>query len=252
MGKVALVTGAARRLGRAIATGLAADGWHVAIHYHRSRPEARDCLEEIHAQGGKAAAFRADLNDEGGLTTLVAEIAESLGPITLLVNNASLFERDEALTADRASWEAHMRINLRAPLVLAQQMAHRLDANTAGNIVNIIDHRVWKLNPLFFSYTLSKAGLWTMTQTLAQALAPRIRVNAIGPGPTLPNQHQDEAAFARERGALPLARGPDPTEIVDAVRFCLASPSMTGQMIALDGGQHLAWRTPDLDADQGE
>lgn len=249
---VALVTGGARRVGRAIAAGLARDGWRVAVHYNRSEEDAKDCVAEIRAAGGEAEAFAADLRDEGAIAALVEAVAETLGRVELLVNNASLFERDEALTADRASWDAHMQINLRAPLVLAQQMAARLGEEHRGNIVNIVDNRVWKLNPLFFSYTLSKAGLWTMTQTLAQAFAPRIRVNAIGPGPTLPNQHQDRAAFERERAALPLERGPEPEEIVDAVRFCLASPSLTGQMIALDGGQHLAWRTPDVFAGQGE
>lgn len=252
MSGVALVTGGARRLGRAIATGLARDGWRVAVHYHHSQGEAQNCVDEIRAAGGQAAAFQADLRDETAIVALVEAVTEGLGRIAVLVNNASLFVRDEALTADRASWDAHMQINLRAPLVLAQQMAGRLGEGHRGNIVNIVDNRVWKLNPLFFSYTLSKAGLWTMTQTLAQALAPRIRVNAIGPGPTLPNQHQDAPAFERERAALPLERGPDPEEIVDAVRFCLASPSLTGQMIALDGGQHLAWKTPDVFAGQGE
>jgi len=249
---VALVTGGAKRLGRVIAAGLARDGWRVAVHYNRSRADAQDCVAEIRAAGGRAEAFEADLRDEAAVVAFVEAVTETLGRIELLVNNASLFERDDALTADRASWEAHMQINLRAPLVLAQQMALRLKAGHRGNIVNIVDNRVWKLNPLFFSYTLSKAGLWTMTQTLAQALAPRIRVNAIGPGPTLPNHHQDTAAFARERAALPLERGPEPEEILDALRFCLASPSLTGQMIALDGGQHLAWQTPDVFAGQGE
>jgi len=251
MSEVVLVTGAAQRLGRAIALGLAADGHVVAVHYNRSRAPAEETVAQIRGSGGKAEAVPADLRDETQLGSLVAAVGERFGAITLLVNNASVFEHDEALTADRESWERHMQINLRAPLVLAQHMARALPSGGRGSIVNIVDHRVWKLNPLFFSYTLSKSALWTMTRTLAQALAPRIRVNAIGPGPTLPNAHQDAEAFARERTALPLERGPEPGEIVDGVRFLLASPSLTGQMIALDGGQHLAWQTPDLVSDGG-
>lgn len=248
----ALVTGAGQRVGRAIALALAGDGYRVAVHYNRSRMAAKETVGEIRAAGGEAEAFEADLRAEETLGPLMENAADRLGPIAVLVNNASVFERDEALSADRESWERHLQVNLRAPFVLAQRMARALPDDRNGNIINMIDNRVWRLNPLFFSYTLSKSALWTMTRTLAQALAPRIRVNAVGPGPTLPNAHQDADAFARERAALPLERGPEPTEIVDAVRFLLASPAVTGQMIAVDGGQHLAWQTPDVFAGGGE
>jgi len=250
--EAALVTGAARRVGRAVAVRLAGEGWAVAVHYRRSREAAEATVAAIREAGGAAEAVQADLREEDALAALVDETADRLGPVTVLVNNASVFDKDDAETATRESWDRHLETNLRAPFVLSQEMARALPAERAGAIVNMIDHRVWKLNPLFLSYTLSKAGLWTLTRTLAQAFAPRIRVNAIGPGPTFPNQHQVDATFERERAALPLQRGPEPEEIANAVRFILESPSLTGQMIALDGGQHLAWQTPDVFAGAGE
>jgi NAD(P)-dependent dehydrogenase (short-subunit alcohol dehydrogenase family) len=165
----------------------------------------------------------------------------ALGPLGCLVNNASVFENDTAATADRASWDAHIEVNLRAPFVLMQGFAAQLPETASGAIVNLLDQRVWSLTPYFVSYTVSKAALWTLTQTMALALAPRIRVNGIGPGPTLPSPRQSAAQFERQCAALPLRRGTTPDEIAAAIRFILAAPAMTGQMIALDGGQHLGW-----------
>ena len=236
-----LVTGAAHRLGRAIALALAADGWAVAVHYHRSAAPAAALVDTIRAQGGRAAALIADLAAEDQVATLVDRAAQALGPLGALVNDASAFEWDTAGSATRASWDLHMETNLRAPFVLSQAFAAQLPEAASGVIVNMIDQRVWNLTPFFTTYTLSKAGLWTLTRTLAQALAPRIRVNAIGPGPALPSRRQTDDQFARQCEALPLGRGTSPDEICAALRFILSAPSMTGQMIALDGGQHLGW-----------
>ncbi len=184
--KTALVTGGAHRIGRAMALALATDGWQVAIHHNRSAEAAYGLVDEIKAAGGMAVAVACDLTREDDVLTLVPRTMDQLGPLTLLVNNASVFEQDQALTVTRASWQAHMETNLRAPFVLTQSFAAQLPEDVEGSVVNIIDQRVWNLTPHFISYTLSKAGLWTLTQTLALALAPKIRVNAIGPGPTLP------------------------------------------------------------------
>lgn len=237
----ALVTGAGQRIGRAIALALAADGWTVAVHYRDAKDAAAAVVAEIAAAGGRAVAFGADLAREAETATLIPAAAAAVGPLRLLVNNASVFESDEALSATRESWDRHIETNLRAPFVLMQHFARQLPAEAEGVIVNILDERVWNLTPHFVSYTLSKAGLWTLTQTMALALAPRIRVNAVGPGPTLPSPRQSEEQFRRQRAAMPLQRGPTPEEIAGAVRFLLAAPSMTGQMLALDGGQHLGW-----------
>ncbi len=238
----ALVTGAARRIGRAIALALAENGWAVAVHYNQSEDAARALAEDITEGGGRAAAVPADLDSESAAAGLVERACGEIGPVTCLVNNASVFEDDSPETATRQSWDLHMQVNLRTPFVLTQAFAAQLPDGTGGNVVNIIDQRVWNLTSRFTSYTLSKAALWTMTQTLALALAPEIRVNAIGPGPTLPSPRQTEDAFDRQWAALPLARRVEPEEIAEAVRFILDVPAMTGQMIALDGGQHLGWR----------
>lgn len=242
--KTALVTGAARRIGRAIALDLAHHGWAVAVHCHRSEPEAREVVGLIEQGGGRAALVQADLAREAETETLVPRAAAALGPLTCLVNNASTFELDLADTVTRASWDSHLETNLRAPFLLTQAFARQLPADQAGNVVNLLDQRVWNLTPYFVSYTVSKTGLWTLTRSLALALAPRIRVNAIGPGPALRSPRQSEADFARQCEMTPLKRGTSPEEICDAVRFILGAPALTGQMIVLDGGQHLGMKLP--------
>lgn len=237
----ALVTGAGRRIGRAIALALGRDGWAVAVHYHRSRAEAEAVVGEIAAAGGRAVALGADLAREAEVERLVPRAAEALGPLGALVNNASVFEQDSALGATRASWDRHLEVNLRAPFVLMQHFARQLPPDAEGAVVNLLDERVWSLTPHFVSYTLSKAGLWSLTRSLALAFAPRIRVNGVGPGPTLPSPRQSEAQFRRQQEMMPLRRGTTPEEVAAAVRFILSAPAMTGQMIALDGGQHLGW-----------
>ncbi len=241
---VALITGAAKRIGRAIALALADAGYDIAVHYGTSHQDADSVVAAIVAKGRHAVALQADLTHEAEVSALVGTAAKALGPVTCLVNNASLFERDEALTVTRESWDAHLDTNLRAPFVLMQEFARALPADASGNIVNIVDERVWNLTPHFISYTLSKAGLWTLTQAMAMALAPRIRVNGIGPGPTLPSPRQSAEQFAKQQAGVPLKRGATPEEIAEAVRFIVANGAMTGQMIALDGGQHLGWAQP--------
>ncbi len=243
----ALITGAAHRIGAYLAKGLAADGFAVVIHYNQSADGAAALQNEIQAAGGTAEILQADLTCEDQVQELIPAAEQALGgPIGLLINNASLFEHDDALTTTRASWDAHIEANLRAPFVLSQHVAKRLPDDAEGLIINLLDQRIWKLTPQFVSYTLSKTGLWTLTQTLAQGLAPRIRVNAIGPGPTLRNARQSDEHFQKQLDGVVLERGPDLSEFIDAVRFMLTARSMTGQMIALDGGQHLGWQTPDI------
>ncbi|BAE52605.1 SDR family oxidoreductase [Paramagnetospirillum magneticum] len=247
--RAALVTGGGRRIGRAIALDLARQGFAVAVHCHHSAADAQAVRDEITGHGGRAVVVSADLGREDQVTSLVASAQSALGPLGLLVNNASVFEKDDALGADRASWDLHMEVNLRAPFVLTQGFARALPPDAEGLVVNLLDQRVWSLTPHFTSYTLSKAALWAATQTLALALAPRIRVVGIGPGPALPSSRQTEAQFAAQVADLPLARGTSPEEVCRTLRFLLATPSITGQMIALDGGQHLGWAvggtTPD-------
>jgi NAD(P)-dependent dehydrogenase (short-subunit alcohol dehydrogenase family) len=237
----ALVTGAAHRIGRAIALDLARHGFAVAIHYNRSREQASALVKEIESAGGRATALPADLLREDEVATLVPRAAEALGPLGLLVNNASSFEVDTAETATRESWDLNLNTNLRAPFVLCQAFARQLPEDAEGNIVNLIDQRVLNLTPYFVSYTVSKAGLWTLTRTLALAFAPRIRVNAIGPGPVLPSRRQTPEQFERQWRSMPLKRGATLDEICAGVRFFLKARSLTGQLIALDGGQHLGW-----------
>ena len=252
---VALVTGAARRLGRAMALALAEDGCDVAVHYGSSEEEAEATAADIRALGRRAETFRADLLDEAQIATLVPSVAERLGPPTLLVNNASVFEYDSLAGATRDGWDRHMMSNLRAPFVLTQAVAALAPdpvPDAAGEpvaqaqVVNMIDQRVLKPTPEFMTYSIAKAGLWWFTRTAAQALAPRLRVNAIGPGPTMRGARQSEAHFSGQRAGTILARGADPDGIVRALRYFLTSPSVTGQIICVDGGQHLAWRTPDI------
>lgn len=242
----ALVTGAARRIGRAIAEDLARHGFALAIHYNRSRDEAESVAASIRAGGGRAAAVRADLTDMGEVEALLGKAAAALGPVDLLVNNASLFHADSLSDFDAEEWDRHFAVHVKAPAVLARALAAALPAEREGLIVNMIDQRVWRLTPGYFSYTLSKSALWTATRTMAQALAPRIRVNAIGPGPTLKGERQQDRDFQAQLDGVLLKRGPELSEFGATVRYLWAARSVTGQMIALDGGQHLAWETPDV------
>lgn len=242
----ALVTGAAKRIGRSLALHLAQHGFALTIHYNRSEHEAQEVVAQIERAGGKAVAIKADLSNMDDVSSLEESAAAEFGPITLLVNNASTFENDEIGTITDETWDHHMRPNLQAPIFLSQAMAARLPDNQKGLIINLIDQRVWALTPRFMSYTLSKAALWSATQTLAQALAPNIRVNGIGPGPTLSNIRQSDEDFQNQVDATILKVQPKLEEIASAIDFIRNAPSMTGQMIALDSGQHLAWETPDV------
>ncbi|MEM9377172.1 MAG: SDR family oxidoreductase [Pseudomonadota bacterium] len=245
--KRALVTGAGARLGKAMAEALGRDHWSVAIHYRGSQRGAEDTAKSVRSAGGCAELVQADLADEEQTATLERAAQEALGgPLTLLINSASTFEDDTAIGHSRENWDVHMGPNLRAPVLLAQHFARALPEEDAGLIINMIDMRVLKLNPLFFTYTLSKSALWTATRTLAQALAPNIRVNAIGPGPTLENIHQKPGEFAAEAQATLTQKGSNPAEIVKAMRYLIEADSVTGQLIASDGGQHLMWQTPDV------
>lgn len=243
--KSCLITGAAKRIGRAIALGLAAEGWDIAIHYGHSQDDAETLARDIEKLGRRSVLLPCDLSQAEQVEAIFPKLAETLGPISLLINNASLFERDLATDLTAQSWDQHLNTNLRAPALLMRDFANQ--AQNGGNIINIIDQRVWRLTPDFVSYTVSKTGLWTLTQTFAQALAPAgIRVNGIGPGPTLPNPRQDEAEFAKQAKLVPLGYGASPEEVYQAIRYILSAPALTGQMLALDGGQHLAWQTPDV------
>jgi len=244
--QTALVTGAGKRIGRQIAVDLAAAGWAVGVHYSSSRDEASKVVDEITLGGGKAVAIKGDLSEPDSAAKIIAETVEQIGPLTLLVNNASLFERDAITDVSVEGWDNHLDINVRGPVFLAQGFAAQLPEGQKGNIVNVIDQRVWRLTPDFFSYTISKSALWTATQTLAQALAPQIRVNAIGPGPALPSSRMSMTEFEKQCQLMPLEVGTSPAEISSALAFILSAPAMTGQMIALDGGQHLGWKTPDF------
>lgn len=245
-GKSALVTGGAKRIGRAIVLDLAAHGFAVAIHCGRSRREADGLVAEIVQKGGTACVVEADLADTAQTESLLDKATEMLGPIQMLVNNASVFEDDSVTDFAEDVWDKHFALHVKAPAVLSGRFARLLPQQDEGLIVNLIDQRVWRPTPRFFSYTLSKSTLWTATRTMAQALGPRIRVNAIGPGPTLPNTRQKEEDFRRQTDNLPLRRGPDLKEFGATIRYLWETPSITGQMIALDGGQHLAWETPDV------
>ncbi len=229
-----------------MALDLADDGWDVAVHCNQSAEEAEEVVALIIAKGRKAIIVQGDLAEIDIADRLFGAANAGLGPMTALINNASIFEIDSVGDITAASWQRHLDINLRAPVMLAQAFAKQLPAEAKGNVINIIDQRVWKLNPRFFSYTMSKSGLWTATRTLAQALAPNIRVNAIGPGPALPSARMDPAEFAKQESLTLLGIGTSPAEISQAAKFILSQAAMTGQMIALDGGQHLVWQTADV------
>ena len=252
----ALVTGGGGRLGAAMARWLGQRGWDVAVHNATSRAGADAVVADIAAAGRLGVALQADLLDEAQMAALVPHAADALGgPLTLLVNNASIFEYDNIRTATHESWDRHMDSNLRAPFVLTQAFAAHVPAPATdengepvaqGLIVNMIDQRVLKLTPEFMSYTLAKMGLWALTRTAAQALAPAVRVNAIGPGPTLQGARQSADHFARQRAATVLGRGASPADVTAALGFFIDSPGVTGQLICTDGGQHLGWKTPDV------
>ncbi|MEM8956468.1 MAG: SDR family oxidoreductase [Pseudomonadota bacterium] len=256
MTRRALVTGGAKRLGRAMALALAEDGYDLAVHYSSSAGAADEVVGLIEDMGRRATALEANLLDEAETAPLIGRAAEALGgPIHVLVNNASIFEHDDLTSATRASWDRALESNLRAPVVLAQALAAQMppaepDENgeplAQGMVLNMIDQRVRKLTPDFMSYTIAKMGLWAFTRTAAQGLAPHIRVNGIGPGPTMQGSRQSAQHFADQRAATILERGASPEGIVRALRFFLAEPAVTGQIICVDGGQHLAWRTPDV------
>lgn len=240
----ALVTGGGRRIGRAICLELARAGFDVVIHYRTSGEEAAGVAREVEALGRRAVALSADLTDVVATDALIGRAAGALGPLSVLVNNASVFADDRLDTVTGESWSAHLDTNLRAPVLLGQVFARQ--APDGASIVNILDQRVLKPDPRFFSYGLSKSALWFATRTMAQALAPRIRVNGVGPGPTLPSVHQSDGDFAAEAAAVPLARAGSPEAVASAVRWLVDAGLVTGQMIAVDGGQHLAWKTPDI------
>jgi NAD(P)-dependent dehydrogenase (short-subunit alcohol dehydrogenase family) len=239
-----LVTGAGRRLGSSIALDFAVRGWRVGVHYRDSAEEALEVVAEIARNGGVAAPFGADLARLEKIAPLLQACAETLGPPTCLINNAARFDWDELGTLDAKTWQANLDVNLRAPVFLTQVFAKTLPQPSRGNVINLVDQKVLRLDPEHFSYTVAKSALWIATQTMAQALAPRIRVNAIAPGPVLKSQGQSEAGFEREARATLLQQPVDATDITAAIQFLLKTPSITGQMIALDGGQHLAWKTP--------
>ncbi|MGZ9114229.1 MAG: SDR family oxidoreductase [Brevundimonas sp.] len=243
-GGAALVTGGAKRIGRAICLELAAAGFDVAVHHRNSDDDAAELVHEIKGLGRRAVALSADLADVAATHELIGRAAGALGPLSVLVNNASVFADDRLDTITGESWSEHLDTNLRAPVLLAQVFARQAPDGSA--IVNILDQRVLKPDPRFFSYGLSKSALWFATRTMAQALAPRIRVNGVGPGPTLPSVHQTAEDFAAEAGAVPLERPGSPEAVAQAVRWLVDAELVTGQMIAVDGGQHLAWRTPDI------
>jgi NAD(P)-dependent dehydrogenase (short-subunit alcohol dehydrogenase family) len=238
-----LVTGAGRRLGRAVALDFAKRGWRVAVHYQASSAQALEVVAEIEAAGGTAAAFPANLAQSEAPQPLIEACAEALGAPTCLVNNASQFEWDTLQTLDPDTWQAQLDVNLRAPIFLTQAFARVLPEQTEGNVINLLDQKVLRLDPEHFSYTIAKSALWAATRTMAQALAPRIRVNAVAPGPVLKSQGQSQADFEQEYRSTLLHRQVSAEDVIAAIRFLLDAPSVTGQLIAIDGGQHLAWKT---------
>jgi NAD(P)-dependent dehydrogenase (short-subunit alcohol dehydrogenase family) len=247
--KVALVTGGAVRIGRAVTRALAAAGYDIAIHMRSGRAACEEALAEVAAAGGRGIVLYAELSDPADVARLIPEAAAALGPVGLLVNNASEFHPDAVGTLDVARWDRHLAVNLRAPVFLAEGLANALPAGMAGAVVNIVDQRVLKPTPNYLSYAVAKSALWSATRMLAQGLAPRVRVNAVAPGPTLRSVNQSRDDFVRQSAAVALGRGPTPEEIAEAVVYLAGAASVTGQMLAVDGGQHLAWQTEDAAVD---
>lgn len=240
--KNALITGAGKRIGSAISNSLSAKGWNLALHYNNSKHSTHKLAEKLNkTYGNKVICIKADLEEYNQFNRLFSKINEKLGSISCLINNAAVFEYDSIKSTNIKKWNKHFNTNIRAPLFLSQQFAKRLPINKEGNIINIIDQRVLNLTPHFLTYTLSKSSLWTLTQTLALSLAPHIRVNAIGPGPTIKSKRQTKEEFTEQCKRMPLMRGAKPKEIANLVKVILKNPSITGQIIALDGGQHLGW-----------
>ena len=250
--KTLLVTGGGQRIGRAICLAMAKEGWQVAVHCNNSIVEANDVVNEITDSGEVAIAIQADLVDEEAASSLINNVSDKMSPVTAVINNASVFEDDTVESVTKESWNRHLAINLRAPFLLTQSLAKNLKKEQQGNIINILDQRVENLTPYFTSYTVSKSALWTLTKTTAAALAPNIRVNAIGPGPTLPSMRQSQSQFDKQVALTPLAVQVNLDEICNAVKFILATSSMTGQLLSLDSGQHLGWAQPGQPDSAGE
>ncbi len=241
-----LVTGAGTRIGQHICLGLAEAGFHVIIHFNRSVAGGEQTMEQIKSLGGSAEQIQADLSDQTRTAALLDEIANTTGPVRALINNASIFEPDEIQNLDEQQWDQHFAVNLKAPVLLTRGFASQLPKGQTGHVINLLDQRISRLNPTFFSYTLSKSALATATVTMAQSLAPHIRVNAVAPGPTLRNARQSRDDFLRQCQASLLQIGSEPEEITRSVLFLLNSKAITGQIITVDGGQHLNWQTPDI------
>jgi NAD(P)-dependent dehydrogenase (short-subunit alcohol dehydrogenase family) len=252
----ALITGGARRLGAAMVAELAEAGWAVAIHCNGSVDEAEAVADAVRGAGGRAAVLQADLMDESQTDALVPRATQALGaPLSLLINNASIFEHDRMGAMTRRSWDRAVETNLRAPMVLTQafgEQAPRAETDPRGLpraracVVNMLDQRVLKPTPEFMSYGVAKAGLWAFTRMAAQGMAPHVRVNAIGPGPTMQGERQSRAHFDAQQAATLLQRGADSGDIRAGLRYILDADGFTGQILALDGGQHLVWRTADI------
>ncbi|PPR76806.1 MAG: 3-oxoacyl-[acyl-carrier-protein] reductase FabG [Alphaproteobacteria bacterium MarineAlpha2_Bin1] len=246
MTKTVLITGGAKRIGKAIALDFAEKKWNVAIHYNKSTDEAEDLAKKINKKGVSALVFQADLSIGDQSEELMKNVVSKMGNINCLINNASIFERDEVKDVNLELWDNHINSNLRAPVLLTKYFDKQLPKNFDGNIINIVDQRVWNLTPHFISYTLSKTGLWNFTQISALALAPRIRVNAVGPGPILPSSRQSLEEFKKQSMSTPMGKASTVEEISKAIQFILSAEGMTGQMIALDGGAHLSWKYQDF------
>lgn len=238
--KIALITGAARRIGKTIACALAREGWDIALHYNNSQNEAEDTIKYIKSLGVNGIIVHADLKNEAQLRTIIRQVNDKLGKITCLVNNASVLKNDNIDNFSTESWNENMQVNLYAPIILIQEFAKQLPEGNGGNVINMLDYAVWRYPERFMSYTASKAALWALTQQLALALATKkIRINGIGPGKILQNIYENTDNFIKGRTSGPLGSDSSPDEIASAILFIISSPSMTGQMIALDGGKHL-------------